>query len=395
MAKLIVIIGAGPIGLEAALLGVQKGFDVTVLEAGHIAENVTKWGHVRLFSPFEINSSTWGRNAIGDDLPTGDAILTGREFLKSYLQPLSRLVSQQAEILEQNEVQSVARSGLWKGDSIGDASRLESPFRLLVIDRDSNAERVLESDFVFDCSGVYGNHGWLGAGGIPAIGERATSLIDYELPDVAGSDSERYANRRVLVVGSGYSAVTTIVALTELRKANPTTKVTWITRQDTTRPLPVIENDSLPERQSLTTQAMAAIENDVDWRSGCSISRIERIDDGLGVTVHQQGGETSNLHVDRIVANVGFRPDTSIYQELQVHQCYASEGPLKLAASLMAESSNDCLTQTSPGPKTLMNPEPGFLILGAKSYGRDSRFLLRIGIEQVAAAYSLIETEWS
>jgi len=31
----------------------------------------------------------------------------------------------------------------------------------------------------------------------------------------------------------------------------------------------------------------------------------------------------------------------------------------------------------------LRNPEPGFFILGAKSYGRNSNFLLRIGWQQV------------
>ena len=30
-----------------------------------------------------------------------------------------------------------------------------------------------------------------------------------------------------------------------------------------------------------------------------------------------------------------------------------------------------------------MNPEPGFFILGAKSYGRNSQFLLSIGWQQV------------
>merc|ERR1711957_1044215 len=31
-------------------------------------------------------------------------------------------------------------------------------------------------------------------------------------------------------------------------------------------------------------------------------------------------------NVNTIIANVGYRPDSSIYEELQVHQCYASEG---------------------------------------------------------------------
>jgi hypothetical protein len=36
------------------------------------------------------------------------------------------------------------------------------------------------------------------------------------------------------------------------------------------------------------------------------------------------------------------------------------------------------------------NPEPGFFILGAKSYGRNSQFLMRIGWEQVDDVVGLL-----
>ena len=50
--KRIAIIGAGPIGLEAAMFARRRGFEVVVLEKGIVAANVRSWGHVRLFSPF-------------------------------------------------------------------------------------------------------------------------------------------------------------------------------------------------------------------------------------------------------------------------------------------------------------------------------------------------------
>ena len=37
----------------------------------------------------------------------------------------------------------------------------------------------------------------------------------------------------------------------------------------------------------------------------------------------------------------------------------------------------DCLAQKSAGDDTLLSPEPGLFILGMKSYGRGSAFLLR------------------
>jgi hypothetical protein len=102
------------------------------------------------------------------------------------------------------------------------------------------------------------------------------------------------------------------------------------------------------------------------------------------------GREARTWEVDRIIANVGYTPDNSLYRELQVHECYASLGPMKLAAALLGQSGGDCMQQTSHGPNTLTNPEPGFFILGAKSYGRSSNFLLRIGFQQVREVFTLI-----
>ena len=58
-------------------------------------------------------------------------------------------------------------------------------------------------------------------------------------------------------------------------------------------------------------------------------------------------------------------------------------------ASLLA-SSSDCLTQTSQGIEALTNPEPDFYILGSKSYGRNSSFLMRLGWQQVDDVFDFV-----
>ena len=40
--------------------------------------------------------------------------------------------------------------------------------------------------------------------------------------------------------------------------------------------------------------------------------------------------------------------------------------------------------------QTLTNPEPGFYILGSKSYGRNNTFLMRVGWEQVDDVFGLL-----
>ena len=69
---------------------------------------------------------------------------------------------------------------------------------------------------------------------------------------------------------------------------------------------------------------------------------------------------------------------------------------MKLAAALLAESGGggDCLDTTSLGlgPETLANPEPGFFVVGIKSYGRRNDYLMRVGWKQVADVFSLLDS---
>ena len=398
MSSRITIIGAGPIGLEAALFAAQNGFEVSVLERGHVADNVRAWGHVRLFSPFAMNISPWGRVALEESgyakIPADNALLTGSEFAEHYLIPLSQHSRLVGVVRENTEVTAIGRADCWKGDLAG-ASRQESPFRILV--RSQKGEELIESDFVLDCSGTYPNHNWLGAGGIPCPGETENQQqLIWALPDVAGSSRERFRGKRTLVVGSGYSAATMVVALADLAHESPGTTAVWLTRSSRKLPIEELLGDQLTDRAELTRRAngLAAGQGGaVEWSPDSVVQSLEKTAAGFRVTVETKANgdcRHERLCVDEIVAQVGYRPDRSLYEELQVHECYATQGPIKLAAALLGESSNDCLTQTCPGPETLTNPEPGFFILGAKSYGRSSQFLLRVGIEQIENIFSLI-----
>ena len=122
--------------------------------------------------------------------------------------------------------------------------------------------------------------------------------------------------------------------------------------------------------------------------SACFTVWTERCD--RSIEADDPAVNSEQLSVDRIIANVGYRPDRRLWEELQVHECYASQGPMKLAAALLGEASADCLSQSGHGAETLRNPELGLFILGSKSYGRDSRFLIRIGLEQIRDVFSLI-----
>ncbi len=411
----IAIIGAGPIGLEAALAGVRGGFDVAVYERASVAANIRSWGHVKLFSPFGMNSSSEGRAVVqampgAGELPGDDELLTGEEFATRYLLPLSRAPELAGCIREHTWVCGVSRAAASKGHLIGDLRRQASPFQLLL--RTEHTERYAFAEYVLDCSGTYPHHNWIGAGGLPALGEFACrEAIDYCLPDITGCDRPQFEARRTLVVGSGYSAATAVVALGELAEGAPETRVVWVTRPGLSEPVVRFPDDPLGARDQLAGRAnrLASREDGpVQWLPGWNILSLARDEDtgrllvtlenGHAVSRLQEPEDESSedrptrktLEVDRVIANVGFRPDNRVYQELQVHECYATQGPIRLAAALLGESGGDCLSAPVPGRETLITPEPDFFLLGVRSYGRNSRFLLRTGLQQVRDVFELI-----
>ncbi|GAB4148360.1 MAG: NAD(P)-binding domain-containing protein [Planctomycetaceae bacterium] len=406
----IAIVGAGPVGLEAAIHFANAGYAVDVYERGTVAQNVQDWGHVRLFSPFGMNVSKLGREAVASvrgiiQLPSDDALLTGREFAERYLLPISRSELLRDCIHEHCDVLAIGRTSLGKTDRIGNPSRANSRFRILICD--SQGERNVTADFVLDCSGTYPNHRWVGAGGIPCVGERdVLQQCDYQLPDISGKEREQFLGKKTLVIGSGYSAATAIVALGNLARENGDTNIIWLTRGQGDVPIQPISNDSLSEREQLTLCANRLAtdpDSPIHWHPEKIIARmgfdsqsqkyiVELTSGGELQTNGEQGEQREEIRVDRVITNVGYRPDWSLVEELQFHECYATQGPIKLAAALLGETSADCLTQSGQGPEVLRNPEPNFFVLGSKSYGRDSRFLMRIGIEQVQEILAAIDS---
>lgn len=392
----IAILGAGPIGLEAAVAARSHGFAVTVYERGQVGDHLRRWGHVRMFSPFSWNSTPAGRAALGKaPLPADTALLTGAEHVASYLDPLAKSEALAGCIQVESTVLSIGRAGLVKSDLPGDPKRAASPFRLLV--HHAKRERIDEAEIVLDCTGTFGRHRWLGEGGIPAPGERAAEPhVAWWLDDVLGARRGHYAGKSILLLGGGYSAATTASALATLAESAPETWVTWLARGPKSQPLPRVPNDPLKERDRLAVRAnnlAARGDGNVEFHPNHHVQVIEARGEGGGVSfrvVARSGTKERTWEVERVIANVGYAPDPSISRELQVHECYATQGPMGLASALLKQSGADCTSIAPCGANALRTTEPNFFILGAKSYGRNSQFLLRTGFEQVRDVFTLI-----
>jgi len=382
------VIGAGPIGLEAALAAREHGHQVTVYEqAVTVAGHVRRWGHVRMFTPWEMNVTPRMAAALGDRAPHRSGLPTGTEFATAVLEPLAQTPALTGTVRVDTTVLAVGREGMLKHEAIGSPERAARRFRVLMQDP-SGVEEVAYADAVIDATGTYGNPNRLGDGGIDAPGERALeNRITRTLEPI-----EQFAGRAMLLTGAGHSAQTAAVALAELARHAPDTRVVWaMRRRDPVFKLP---EDPLPARDALHTEAERLVRGAsraVDVRPGVVTDALAIGDSGQ-VRVTLRNGDTQHVDVDHILALNGSAPDASLYRQLQIHECYASLGPMNLAAQLLAQGDDagNCLAIAPTGPETLLNPEPGFFILGAKSYGRNSQFLLRTGWEQVNAVFDTL-----
>jgi hypothetical protein len=164
----VVVIGAGPMGLAAALGAIERGCETTVLERNEVGASLRMWGPTRFFTPLRMNLSSMMRAVAGDILPADDELLTGPQFA-DILSELARRDPLRMCIRTKHSVLAVGRRGLTRSDYAGHPLRSERPFRLLI---DSpNGEEVMEADVVFDASGGQTIPRPFGADGLPARGE--------------------------------------------------------------------------------------------------------------------------------------------------------------------------------------------------------------------------------
>ncbi len=384
------IVGAGPVGLEAACAALDRGFDVHVFERGEVGAHPSAWGHVRMFSTWRdvVGPRTAARLAAsGWAAPPADDRPTGAELAERVLQPLARLPELKDRVHTSAQVVSIGRTGALRHDAERDDARDQRPFRLLVRDA-GGRENLLHAFAVIDASGTYGAPLRAGDGGVPARGESylAPQLV-YHPDDVAGLRRARHAGRRTLVIGGGASAATTVDALVALAADVPGTTVLWVTRGDATRFAGEAADDPLAPRAALFMRARAhttAADGPVTWIGGAMLEGLE-----YNSATHRYraalrvGDAIRQEEVDEVVVNAGFQADGALHGELRVRTCTRTGAVRALSSAWRGELPADA-------PERLRTGEPGFFVLGAKSFGRAGGFLLPIGWRQVDDAIATL-----
>ncbi len=371
----VVVIGAGPQGLAAAAHLVEREEDVVVVERGRgPAAAVSEWGHVRLFSSWPELTDAAARRVLEPTGWTAPAVgyPTGAEWVSGYLAPLAKVLGER--IRYTTTVTGVARQGR---DKVVDGGRRSQPFVVHTVDADGRESRLL-ARAVIDASGTWGLPNPAGADGFPALGEAAAAgEISYRIP----ADVSELAGSHVVVVGAGHSATHAVLRLSELARRAPGTRVTWMLRRGSAANVfGSGAGDELPERAALGSRARKVIDDGVvDLVTGFRVAEFRQEAEGL--TVIAEDGRVVR-GVGRMFALTGFRPDLQMLRELRTDLDPTLEAVAGIASEI-DPNIHSCGSVGATGARELVQPERGFFIVGAKSYGRAPTFLALTGFEQV------------
>ncbi|QEK39204.1 NAD(P)-binding domain-containing protein [Candidatus Nesciobacter abundans] len=395
----IAVIGAGPVGISAAVHLKIRGLNPIVFEKGSsVGHAMKEWGHVRVFTPWKYVMDKEVVNLLGKTdwkHPDKEYIPTGNEIVEEYLYPASKIPELKNRIIYGAEVIAVSKSKSSKSSS---NNRDEKSFTIHY-KSENGSHYVTEVNGVIDASGTWGTPNPIGADGLPVIGEiENKEYISYGIPDILLKNRNLYEGKRVLVLGSGHSAINVVLDILSLKNKNLDTKLIWGLRNNKLdKLLGGGINDELPARGALGQAAKKAIsEGSLDLMAPFEVKEIERkysrnrsgfngefIKREPELKVKSEfDGKKIVLTVDRIIVAAGFRPNLDMLRELRLDLDTIVEAP-KTLAPMIDPNLHSCGTVKPHGVDELSHPDKNFFIVGMKAYGRAPTFLMLTGYEQV------------
>lgn len=377
----IAIIGAGPVGLAAAAHLAKIGEDFILLESGDsVGSNILNWGHVQLFSPWQYNIDKIAKKILenhGWKAPVLDQLPLGSELVSDYLKPLANLPEIEPFLSLNTRVVSISKKGL---DKMRTNNRENSSF-VLYLEQNGMSKRI-EARAVIDATGTWLQPNPINADSIWTKEERELKQrIYYGIPDIKGEHKEIYKGKRVAVVGSGHSAINTILELSQL---NDEVEITWIMRKKSVEDAYGGEDkDALEARGELGSRIHQLVDaGQVKVYTPFLIYQLTKTNDGIGITGESNGSEITLSPVDEIIANTGSRPDFSFAREIRLSIDSSTES-VEALAPLIDPNLHSCGTVRPHGEELLRQPDKDYYIVGMKSYGRAPTFLMATGYEQV------------
>lgn len=377
------IIGAGPIGMAAAAHLYKQSLPFCVFELGNqVGTNFLDYSHVRLFSPWRYNIDPASKEILkknGWDEPVEKRLPYAGDIYNEYLYPLSKTPELEPYIYLNSKVVSVGRKYMDKRKT---RERSSNPFMIKTI-QDGSLKNY-EVSAIIDASGIWKNPNPLISGGYYfPIEEELKDSIFYGIPDVLDKDKDRYEGKHTLVVGSGHSAINTVIQLGKLKNKTSDTSISWAVRKSDFSFVSALSRNQFLAQYKLGEKIEKLMnEQQIDVFSSFFIEDLNEFSGKISVI----GTNKERIEkVDQIVANTGSRPNIDIFREIQYSLHPAFECVEGLSEILFPKNG----VVPSHGERLLRHMEKDFYVIGSKSYGRASSFFLTNGFEQARsiAAY--------
>lgn len=382
------IIGAGPIGLEAALYGRYLGYDVIVFEERKLedivceAEGRVTWEYAKdLVSPLGVmaiqtQDESW-------QPPGPSECWTVAEWWAKYLRPLAESDLVVDSIRFDSHVATIARSD-WRKHEQPTPEECEDGRGGWDFVIESNGDRPAV-DAVIDASGLAFQLG-VANGGLTVRGEfhAATAQLLTQVSTLGTKAIELHpsANKRTLVAGDAIEAVESLLTLLHIKSKFPATEIVWTTPHDRER---ATSGPIDPQRfgggrplleEAIAKVNQAALEGKlIDWRPGAPIDRIDQVGDETGRPswkVAIAGDDPEELTVDALHTHGHRFSDWSLERELQFWACPVWESLPSLSPYVQSH--------LAAMPQRI---EPNFYVAGEKSYGRLETFRFVDGLAQI------------
>jgi hypothetical protein len=231
----IAIIGAGPVGIEAALYARFLGYDIDLYDVGRPARAATRWNHRSMEVAVSACTTSLGHAALEAQdesyrRPDFSIVWTGQKYADEYLTPVAKTdllhdfvhinssileVSRCRSCLEQlprfgtsyrNRQSDVANS--LSSSSLGEAlqERCNDEFRLVVRSRD-RGDYTARADIVIDCRGHFASVcGWGPSGGQSIGASQVEEFAHRWLPGDARFELRMVEGKQTLLFGQSEQA---------------------------------------------------------------------------------------------------------------------------------------------------------------------------------------------
>ncbi|MEZ6149233.1 MAG: hypothetical protein R3C09_03855 [Pirellulaceae bacterium] len=376
----IAVIGAGPVGVEAALYARFLGYDVLLFDSRRVGHRQLAWGDHRLEPTWTGLTSPLGLAALAAQGADQDVLsnmstaatsdqrgdVTYRQYVEQYLIPVARTDLLYDSVQVNSPITSISRTSCGSDPTIANERRSEQEFRLL-IDSRQRGEYTQLVDIVLDCSGLARPLGLASGGGL-AIGERTTQadMLSGRV-DVFGKHRARLAGKHTLLFGRDDAACGNAIDLAQLAQAVAGTRATWIL------PKQFGDHDTLSLQPHTSAEFIAAARRLADNEDSDSPvvslaawgieSVLMDAESGWRVRLQISEEETLDIQGAELINCQAVLPDWSFAQALPLTQRLAEDG---------------------------LTGEPHYYVLGQKAVGASSRCTMPQAFEQIKKTFARI-----